>query len=634
MGGRSRLSSGINHPRREYFSTYGSIYARYCSVGFNGDEDITLDGIHSNNGDEDGEHTCDTGNEKGNENAMQHADKRQHHSAPMIRFMDNGSRLNCPRRRRHYHGGQRSSNIRSSRRHRRKDSSSLSSQPSASRLDYERRKAEWAAKYTSVSTLRKSFGSNKNRFWGDFDPVTTRKLYHTLLPRALLELRGLRDGLVKSSSLTSVTSSTSSEDSTKEDATHSKEDKRQLLPWRRLKLDDDDKIDNNTYLKQELKELAPLAYRARLAAKEYARERCILPARIGSMLYDGYRSWRRYGKWNRLGMTWEQIWNKYEDQVLREAQQASLGSEVGEMLEGGVSADASTVAFASSSSDGSSMREDEELTARICLRILERSVVTNEAIDRLFLKSIAVEDVHKLEILTSNRPDISSATDGKLDEKRQRQRRQHQQQRRRKLVRQLRRKLQIQADLQAIEKKFDDDIRELLRFSNLASKEGEERRNRRRGGVFFWKKSTESDHDENSVPGTPIPIIGATLSNKLESDGGDAQSTSAMAATDFALRGRTTDTSVLSDENSTNEDTNMYSMSETTVTTKLAGSEVGTEQRSDVVKNIEDEKQSSSIRKLAVHEVIALRTLAMTKQRIASLQASPQLGGDDADSEV
>lgn len=32
--------------------------------------------------------------------------------------------------------------------------------------------------------------------------------------------------------------------------------------------------------------------------------------------------------------------------------------------------------------------DDEELTARICLRISERSVVTNEAIDKLFLKRL------------------------------------------------------------------------------------------------------------------------------------------------------------------------------------------------------------------------------------------------------
>lgn len=120
-------------------------------------------------------------------------------------------------------------------------------EPSTNSTDYQQRKAAWAAKYTSLSTLRSTFGSNKNRFWGDFDPTTTRKLYHTLIPRALLALHDM--GL------------------------------------------------------SDVDELAPLAYQARMAAKKYARERSRLPGRIGSMFYDGWRQWRRYGKWAFDGMT-------------------------------------------------------------------------------------------------------------------------------------------------------------------------------------------------------------------------------------------------------------------------------------------------------------------------------------------
>ena len=36
--------------------------------------------------------------------------------------------------------------------------------------------------------------------------------------------------------------------------------------------------------------------------------------------------------------------------------------------------------------------DDEELTARICLQILERGVVTNDAFDKLFLKRLAEDD--------------------------------------------------------------------------------------------------------------------------------------------------------------------------------------------------------------------------------------------------
>ena len=43
-----------------------------------------------------------------------------------------------------------------------------------------------------------------------------------------------------------------------------------------------------------------------------------------------------------------------------------------------------------------------------------------------------------------------------------------------------RRKLRIQADLQTIEKKFDEDIQELLRYSYLSSTDGDTRRNSRR----------------------------------------------------------------------------------------------------------------------------------------------------------
>jgi hypothetical protein len=166
-----------------------------------------------------------------------------------------------------------------------------------------RAKLEWAAKYTSIHTLRQSFGRNRNKIWGDFDPQTTRKLYHTLLPRALLGLYEV--GL-----------------------------------WSPT-------------------DLAPLAFEARIAAKKYARERCILPGRLASMAYDGFRTWRRWGKWSPEGMSWEQIWNKYETQILEEYMEDNSNVDLDEL--------------------------QEEITAQICLKILERSCITNEAIDKMFL---------------------------------------------------------------------------------------------------------------------------------------------------------------------------------------------------------------------------------------------------------
>lgn len=169
---------------------------------------------------------------------------------------------------------------------------------------------EWARRYTSVEELRKTFGKNHNKLWGDLDPSTCRRLYKCLLPRALLELYNLGVHPV---------------------------------------------------------DLAPLAYRARVAAKLYARERCVLPARVASHLYDGFRQWKKYGQFNINGMTYEQVWNKYENLILEElAEDDSF--------------------------------EEEDVTAKICLKILEKSCTTNEHIDRLVLKE-AVEERQEIDFI-------------------------------------------------------------------------------------------------------------------------------------------------------------------------------------------------------------------------------------------
>ena len=169
---------------------------------------------------------------------------------------------------------------------------------------HSRAKLDWAAKYTSIHTLRQSFGRNRNKFWGDYDAQTTRKLYHTLLPRALLGLYEV--GL-----------------------------------WSPT-------------------DLAPLAFEARVAAKKYARERCSLPGRVAAMAYDGFRSWRTWGTWSVSGMSWEQVWDKYETQILEEYMEDHSHVDIDDL--------------------------QEEITAQICLRILERSCITNEAVDQIFLE--------------------------------------------------------------------------------------------------------------------------------------------------------------------------------------------------------------------------------------------------------
>ena len=364
--------------------------------------------------------------------------------------------------------------------------------PSANITDYQQRKAEWAAKYTSLSTLRSTFGSNKNRFWGDFDPVTTRKLYHTLIPRALLALHDM--GL------------------------------------------------------SDVDELAPLAYQARVAAKKYARERSRLPGRIGSMVYDGWRQWRRYGKWKFDGMTWEQIWDKYENQVLKET--------VGE----------NGWAFGENDMGIQPQRQlqlnDEDLTAKICLRILERSVVTNEMIDKLFLERLYGEK-------TDEEDSIGEDDSSSLGRKQRRHERRRQ------------RSDQIQADLRAIEKKFDDDIRELLRHGGLTTHEGDLRRKSRSSGSFFWSRdestSTNNEDMESDSIGSTLPFTRGGGVEQID------------------------------------------------ITVEMSSS-------TDASVEMEDGEASFSKRvnnriprrKLAVHEVSALRILASTRRRIASLQKAQE----------
>mgnify|MGYP007080188926 CR=1 FL=1 len=157
-----------------------------------------------------------------------------------------------------------------------------------------RRKREWATKYTSVESLRATFGGNKNRLWGDMQASTARRLYKTLLPRALLELSQLGVG--------------------------------ELQP----------------------QDLAPLAYQARVAAKLYARERCTVPARLGATLFDGFRQWMKYGKFQAHGMTYDQLWEKYAEKIIHETENPEVD---------------------------------------ICLKIIERSCISNSKVDSLVLSN-------------------------------------------------------------------------------------------------------------------------------------------------------------------------------------------------------------------------------------------------------
>lgn len=160
----------------------------------------------------------------------------------------------------------------------------------------------WARKYASVDALRKTFGGNRNSVWGDLDVSSARLLYKSLLPKALLELHQYYSHQQGSSAAT---------------------------------------------------DLAPLAYQARVAAKLYARERSYWPYRLAASLYDGFRQYRKYGKFQTQGMSYEQVWEKYA---------AALDVE--------------------SSRDC----EEDVIAAKIGQKILERACATNPMVDQLCIR--------------------------------------------------------------------------------------------------------------------------------------------------------------------------------------------------------------------------------------------------------
>lgn len=160
------------------------------------------------------------------------------------------------------------------------------------KLSYEQAKRNWANKYCTLDGLRQSFGKNQNKVWGDLDAATTRKLYKSLMPVVLMELyeTGLGDP----------------------------------------------------------QEMALLAYQARQSAKLYARERSVIPARLFANVFDGLRQWRKYGTFEPSGMTYQQVWEKYAEQV---------------------------------------DCDENDKTNQICKTILERSCVSNEMIDKMVLNN-------------------------------------------------------------------------------------------------------------------------------------------------------------------------------------------------------------------------------------------------------
>ena len=193
------------------------------------------------------------------------------------------------------------------------------------RREHERRKDAWLARYGTREALQRTFGDARR----DLTPKQTRALYHALLPRSLLALSEL--GVLDPS------------------------------------------------------DLAPLAYQARIAAKEYARSRCNIQGKVMTALVDQYRSLRS-GKGLLIGssanpsMTWEDVLGKYETEIMEQERAAVENGKLSE----------------------------EELMMKVFMRIIEKSCSTNQAFDGLFLNEDDDVDEDLLAISTQLEEDIQS----------------------------------------------------------------------------------------------------------------------------------------------------------------------------------------------------------------------------------
>ena len=205
--------------------------------------------------------------------------------------------------------------------------------------DYERRKALWLDRYGSLSALQATFGTRPS-FWGDLTPEQTRRLYHTLLPRSLLALYEL--GLMNP------------------------------------------------------QELAPLAYEARIAAKQYARSRCIWTARLATEAFDQYRNLRDRGRFGSSSLTWDELWSKYEAQIVQEecAQELEAMNKKKNDNNNNNHAIPMVAQRNTKKTVLVDKKKSKELSMRIYLRILEKSCATNQAFDKLFLKNTSTNDIN------------------------------------------------------------------------------------------------------------------------------------------------------------------------------------------------------------------------------------------------
>jgi len=188
--------------------------------------------------------------------------------------------------------------------------------------EYQLRKKEWADRYTTLEGLRATFGSNRNKLYGDLDVGTTRKLYISLLPTAVCEL--VLDVEVRP------------------------------------------------------EEFAQLAFEARKAAKLYARERCHIPARLLANWYDGFRALKRYGRFQTEGMSYDQVFDKYYRRSTMERSLSLPHNRTDER-------DHSWSSRQNNRAGDTDEWTEEDIVTQTCMKILESACRTNPLIDRITL---------------------------------------------------------------------------------------------------------------------------------------------------------------------------------------------------------------------------------------------------------
>jgi hypothetical protein len=176
---------------------------------------------------------------------------------------------------------------------------------------------------------------------------------------------------------------------------------------------------------------------------------------------------------------------------------------------------------------------------------------------------------------------------------------------------------------------FDDDIRELLRYSHLSTEDGETRRSNRRGGAFFWKNTSGSSSNISGVGGDCDNSTSVTRSTNNSTESSQNVAVERIAAVVRGGGSATTINGTAAIADAVTEFSEL--LAATVLSTTILSSDNGSTERVSECNSIATNGDNNvekllPLRKLSVHEVFALRILATTKERMALLQESPDPG--------